>query len=334
MNFRKFRPNSPFITTLLIAAVLLLILGAGALILPPVPPLISLSPTGPSPTTTLPLTPTSTPTPTPTATLTNTPTLIVTTVVPATETPSPTTPVKTETLTPSPTPTPIICNVLGNLNLRSGPGISYPLVKTLYPGDRLIISGFTIIQSVTWLKAKNLNSSQEGWASARYIDNLCRSKPIPTVDPTLIPTPPPPSPPPPDTGTPSQPPVPPPSRPIIAVGGPSVSGSIGPIDEAEPNDEAEHIFIGSQERIVVLLMFTPNYGSISFQIYPQNEPNNIVGRGSRPPSDLDGVLDTGELIWASSSLVVDTHYVVRITNGSSEEIQYCLATIYIESWSC
>lgn len=106
--------------------------------------------------------------------------LPTTTLTPS-ETPVPPTP--SDTPTPTQTP-PILGSIvsLNDVNLREGPGVSFPAISALSPG-----TGFTIVATDTtgaWYNVR-LEAGSEGWISA----TLVRVQPSPTPIPSLTPTP-------------------------------------------------------------------------------------------------------------------------------------------------
>lgn len=106
--------------------------------------------------------------------------LPTTTLTPS-ETPIPPTP--SDTPTPTETP-PILGSVvsLNDVNMREGPGVSFPAINALAPG-----TGFTIVATDTtggWYNVR-LEDGDEGWISA----TLVRVQPSPTPIPSLTPTP-------------------------------------------------------------------------------------------------------------------------------------------------
>lgn len=105
-----------------------------------------------------------TPSPTATATATATPT--------STPTPSPTA-TPTPTLTPSSTPTPsptlelaaLVSDV--RLNVRSGPGLVFPIVTVLPPGSTLRVAARS--SDLAWWNVCCLADGSSGWISAAYV---------------------------------------------------------------------------------------------------------------------------------------------------------------------
>lgn len=103
-------------------------------------------------------TPTTTPTPKPTATPTPKPT--------ATPTPKPTatpTPKPTATPTPSESGTAIATDYV---NLRTGPGTSYGVIRTLQKGEELEVLDSS---NKDWVKVKT-SKNETGWCSTEYIE--------------------------------------------------------------------------------------------------------------------------------------------------------------------
>jgi hypothetical protein len=89
----------------------------------------------------------------------------------------------TLTFTPSSTP-PILGSVysLQDVNMREGPGVSFPLITALRPG-----TGFTVLATDTsgaWMNIR-LEENEEGWISA----TLVRLEPTETPEPSRTPTP-------------------------------------------------------------------------------------------------------------------------------------------------
>jgi hypothetical protein len=106
--------------------------------------------------------------------------LPTTTLTPS-ESPIPPTP--SDTPTPTETP-PVLGSVvsLNDVNMREGPGVSFPAISALAPG-----TGFTIVATDTtggWYNVR-LDDGDEGWISA----TLVRVQPSPTPIPSLTPTP-------------------------------------------------------------------------------------------------------------------------------------------------
>jgi hypothetical protein len=110
------------------------------------------TPTATSPTLTPTATPTSTPTATPSPTLTPTST--------PTQTPSP---------SPTPTATPALAALVNNvrLNVRSGPGLVFPVVTVIPPGTALRV--VTRSSDLAWWNVCCLADGSSGWVSAAYI---------------------------------------------------------------------------------------------------------------------------------------------------------------------
>ncbi|MEZ4766810.1 MAG: SH3 domain-containing protein [Caldilineales bacterium] len=126
--------------------------------------IIIVAPTAsPLPTATATPTATSTPTATATATSTSTPT--------ATPTPSP-----TSTATPTPTRGGLVDNV--RLNVRSGPGLSFPVILTVPPDYP-----FTILSESAdggWLNVCCVEDGSTGWVSSVYVLVGGRGRPTAT----------------------------------------------------------------------------------------------------------------------------------------------------------
>ncbi len=116
-----------------------------------------------------------------TATIIPSRTALPTTTLTPSESPVPPTPSNT----PSPTETPPILGSivsLNDVNMREGPGVSFPAISALAPG-----TGFTIVATDTsggWYNVR-LDEGDEGWISA----TLVRLQPSPTPIPSLTPTP-------------------------------------------------------------------------------------------------------------------------------------------------
>lgn len=275
------------------------------------------------PTPILPDTPTPTPSATPTVTSTATmPTLTAT----PTNTPTPTaTPTPTHTASPTRTSTPEPTLVYGvviaeNLHVRSGPRATDLHMQTLHADDEVIILGRN--PAGDWLKVQT-SEIDAGWVAAKHIEIETDSEiniPIVVTTPTPIPT---------ATATPTpSPTLTPTPTPKLVQKDSSITGRLA------PKKEQEYIFIGNEDEFIIFLMFIPGDGLLQFHIYPESQPDNIVGRGNQLPTDRDGVLDTGELLWTSSSLVPGTHYHIHLTNTSSKEVTYCLALKDVAGWSC
>jgi hypothetical protein len=144
--------------------------------------------------------------PTPTVTVTPTLASTATPTVAATATPLPPTP--TRHLTPVPTQVPPVggntARVLSaGLNMRSGPGTNFPILRALPNGTLLLVLGQD--PSLRWLYVQVFSTGQLGWVARAYTD-FVGSAPIITTPPTPLP-------PPPSTATPTPFPtfVPPPS---------------------------------------------------------------------------------------------------------------------------
>ena len=169
---------------------------------------------------TLDLTPTYTPTlrPTPTHTPTLRPTLTVTSSPTVVSTPKPTdTPTTTPTVlpedlpatstpaptnTPTQTPRPKVDSATASVNLRAGPGTSYPVVGGLEKGDAVQIVGKT--SDGQWYRVK-LTGGTVAWVASSYIQVETDSGTIPVVASSDIPPTPSPEPTLPPTATPLPP---------------------------------------------------------------------------------------------------------------------------------
>ncbi len=100
--------------------------------------------------------------------------------------------------------------------------------------------------------------------------------------------------------------------------------------------------------IILVLMFEPNPNldadTVKFFLYdekliptwPPQEPDAVanIGSGSRSAADRDGDLGTGELLWRGGPLQRNTQYYLRMVNGSTSTLRYCLATQDVYDWSC
>ncbi len=156
-------------------------------------------PTAPPPTVVWPLYPTYTPTPTsqPTPTFTPIPTSTFTPTALPTPTPlvlpSPTVPLPP---TPTPTPTPYVEVTRGRVNVRTGPGLQYPLLGQLLPGTRVPIVGRD--PSGKWWHICCVDG-QSAWIASWVVEAyndisqvpLVANIPPPPPTPTPRPTPPP-----------------------------------------------------------------------------------------------------------------------------------------------
>ncbi len=101
--------------------------------------------------------------------------------------------------------------------------------------------------------------------------------------------------------------------------------------------------------LFLLLMFDPNpnlngkeevkffiYDEGEIPVWPPKDSNLLLnlGAGSSPGFDRDGDLGNGELIWQGGPLQRNRRYYVRIVNGSTNTLQYCLTTQNVYEWSC
>jgi hypothetical protein len=120
-------------------------------------------------------TPTKTRTPTPEPTDTTTPTKMPTKTATPTKTP-----------TPTETPTPEVVVKLTSVNVRSGPGTSYPIIGVARQGESLIVLGRN--HDGSWFKVE-LADGSEGWIAASVVDFDFDPEDIPVEQ--NIPTPPP-----------------------------------------------------------------------------------------------------------------------------------------------
>ena len=103
----------------------------------------------------------------------------------------------------------------------------------------------------------------------------------------------------------------------------------------------EFKFQETQDETVMVLMFEPNVNlnkglKVEFSLYYLNQTGEIkvVGAGSHSAADLDGNLESGDLLWRGGPLVPNSPYYLRITNNSPTAIIYCLATQELLYWSC
>jgi hypothetical protein len=116
----------------------------------------------------------------------------------ATPTPSPTEPPPT----PTPQATPFLSPKPGsNVNVRSGPGETYPIIGRLSPGQTLAIIGRTALSD--WWQVCCLNG-QTGWMVARLVDAQGPVDGVPVISDI-------PPPPPTNTPRPTRPPAPTPT---------------------------------------------------------------------------------------------------------------------------
>ena len=121
----------------------------------------------------------------------------------------------------------------------------------------------------------------------------------------------------------------------LTLRGSSVSGSIA------AGSYQEFQFQETQVETVMVFMFRPNVNlnkglEVEFNLYYTNQvgETKIVGAGSHPGRDLDGNVESGELLWRGGPLVPNSPYYLRITNHSSTPVVYCLATQELLYWSC
>lgn len=131
------------------------------LVAPTLPPPLVDTPTA-SPTATATASPTATAAATPTATATLTPTA----------TPSP-------TATPTPTRAGFVDGV--RLNVREGPGLEYPVIRSVAPDYQFIVS--RVSENGDWLSVCCLEDGTAGWVSALYIQLLGLELPTATAAP-------------------------------------------------------------------------------------------------------------------------------------------------------
>jgi hypothetical protein len=202
--------------------------------------------------------------------------------------------------------------ITGQIYLREGPGREYDRAGHVSPGDEVIVlgrapNGFS-------LKIRT-PEGLEGWIIAlNYIQLPVDLENIPII---------------PDS-TPSQG-----QRSQLALRSSSVSGRIA------PGSYQEFQFQETQAETVIVLMFRPNVNlnkglEVEFSLYYINQvgETKIVGAGSHPGADLDGNLESGELLWRGGPLVPNSPYYLRITNNSPTAVIYCLATQELLYWSC
>lgn len=145
-----------------------------------------------TPTPVRPLKPTFTPTPTRSVATAATPTTTqAVTLSQATPTPSPT-PTPQATPSPTPTPTPYVEVNRPRVNVRSGPGIVYPVVTQLSQGAQAPIVGRNAAGD--WWQICCVNG-QEAWIAASVVEakndttNVPVAQNIPTPPPTPTPRP-------------------------------------------------------------------------------------------------------------------------------------------------
>jgi len=171
---------------ILLGLLLLVITGCssvGALIVAPTPT--------PTPTITPTLLPTSTVTPT--ATITPTPTPTATVIPTVTATPIPPTP------TITPTPAAQVRITSESANVRSGPGLVFPVIGSVRQGETYNVTG--VNPSGTWWRICCLSGEKEGWVRSDLVSISGDLNtipviviPTPTPRPTATPTPIPPTP--------------------------------------------------------------------------------------------------------------------------------------------
>ncbi len=133
--------------------------------------------------------PTQTPTPTPTDEA-SVPEDAATPGPSPTRTASPTvTPTASSTPTPPPTatPTPFVTIRTGQISLRTGPGVNYPLVAQLGPGIPITLIGRN--EASTWYQVCCVNG-QSVWVAAQHVDigNNPAGVSVVSVDPPPTPT--------------------------------------------------------------------------------------------------------------------------------------------------
>ncbi len=157
-------------------------LGPGVIIAPP----------GVDPASLLPPTPTASFTPTPPAVLpTETPTPGPSATPTETLVPTP-----TETVTPTPTPTPFVRVIANRANVRTGPGVDYPVVTQLSNGTQVTLVGRT--PQGDWVQICCVNGESVWIAGSvvQVINDVVQLSlvvtgppPTPTETPTVTPTP-------------------------------------------------------------------------------------------------------------------------------------------------
>lgn len=197
--------------------------------------------------------------------------------------------------------------------MRPGPGEEYGYSGAVRKGDEVIILNRT--PSADWLEIITPDKKR-GWVVARFIaaskDNL---KLIPTVIPPLLPPLP--------TARPEE---------VISLDldGPSILGDMN-LDKYRM-----YSFSETDQVTVFVLIFRPNFSGVQFSVLDQDQTNQwrTVGVGSRPASDRDGDLNTGELIWRGGPLIWGKTYFLRLINESQSTIEYCLAPRDIDKWDC
>jgi serine/threonine protein kinase len=240
--------------------------------------------------------------------------------------------INTPTHTLSFTPTPVNGVATGDVYIREGPSINYPVVDGLRKGNEIFILGTN--PSRNWFKIAGPNVTT-GWVIARYIET---SGPLQDL-PLLLAQPRPPT------------PVFDIDQPLdfpeeIAIGGPSILGQIN------PGTEQWYTFIVDQPSSTIMLMFKPNENfladsfigyKVRFALYTAQvvsawPPENVerldhIGLGLNPTADRDGDLGTGELIW-TGPLTRRARFYLRIVNESNKTIELCLATENTYEWTC
>jgi hypothetical protein len=200
-----------------------------------------------------------------------------------------------------------------NLNVRAGPGREYRYVDGLYEGDSVTILHRT--SSSDWLEVETPHN-RRGWVLAAYIGNIkgdIKELPVAIVKP-------------PPVGT----------KPVPAnLASFDIQGGIV-ADKLGPKQERWYTFVEKDNETVLVLIFRPNTTKVQFSIHYDDQIGqpHIVGVGSKPASDRDGNLETGELIWRGGPLVLEVKYYLHLLNNGSEEIYYCLAAKDVYQWSC
>jgi hypothetical protein len=221
-------------------------------------------------------------------------------------------PTPTSVLTPTPTPTPLVALITGQIYLRKGPGREYGRAGYVSPGDEVVVLGRAA--NGFGLKIRTVKGL-EGWITAlNYIQLPLDLESIPIIPGSTL-----------SPGQTSQ----------LTLRGSSVSGKIA------AGSYREFQFQETQDETVMVLMFEPNVNlnkglKVEFRLYYINQTGEtkVVGAGSHPGVDLDGNLESGELLWRGGPLVPNSPYYLRITNNSPTAIVYCLATQELLYWSC
>ena len=270
--------------------------------------------------------PTSTLTPMPPLTpfLTPSPTLMLTPTLPS------------PTLSPTLTPAPIYGIVLpSNLNVRRGPSLNYGIIGGLFRGEQVIVLRQALAGN--WLQIE-LADNKIGWVAAAQIQANLSQVPRVSVGPT---------PPPPEPITPDE------DLKSLDIGEINIEGS-GLSGTLPPYQEQWYTFFEEDVETVIIFIFKPNVNfyddnflafNVEFFLHdhhqiPDWSPSGgwdalrHIGAGSLPPSDRDGDLSTGELVWRGGPLVRETRYYLRLVNRSAQPIEYCLVPRDVREWVC